>query len=179
MNERIILVEDDTAEREFIGELLEEKGYAVSAFDSASAALTVLRDEDFDLLVTDLMMPGMDGFELIRVLYAKNHREMPVIIMTAYGSTDRAVEAMHLGAFDFITKPVKGDLILITVMRALAWSHLKRENTMLKDQLKGRHESGIMIGFSDALRSILETIRKSRPWMQPFSSKEKVEQARN
>jgi len=159
MNERIILVEDDTAEREFIGELLEEKGYAVSAFDSASAALTVLRDEDFDLLVTDLMMPGMDGFELIRTL-REEHREMPVIIMTAYGSTDRAVEAMHLGAFDFITKPVKGDLILMTVMRALAWSHLKRENTMLKDQLKGRHESGIMIGFSDALRSILETIRK-------------------
>lgn len=159
MKGKILLVEDDPSLRGFIRDLLEESGFYVRAFADGSEAWDAFEADDFDLVLTDLVMPKMDGFELIRRLRQLG-RETAVIIMTAYGSTDCAVEAMHLGAFDFISKPVKADLILMTVVRALAWTHLKRENSILKDRLHDRYEYGRMLGFSDALRNVFDTIRK-------------------
>lgn len=159
MKARILLVEDDNSTRAYLREILEEKAYEVSAVKNGVEAVEIIREKDFDLVITDLMMPGMDGFELIRRIRDGGH-EVAVIIMTAYGSTDRAVEAMHLGAFDFISKPVKADLILMTVARAVSWMHLKRENLYLREKLKDRYEFGRMIGYSDAMRQVFETIRK-------------------
>ncbi|MCX7982173.1 MAG: sigma-54 dependent transcriptional regulator [Syntrophales bacterium] len=159
MKARILLVDDDPSTRTYIKEVLEEKEYEVTAVKNGMEAIEALGDGDFDLIITDLMMPGMDGFELIRHIRALG-REVVVIIMTAYGSTDRAVEAMHLGAFDFISKPVKPDLILMTVARAISWMQLKKENVYLREKLKDRYEFGRMIGYSDAMRQVFETIRK-------------------
>ena len=159
MKAKILLVDDDNATRSFIKEVLEEKDYEVSTVRNGLEAWELMEEKVFDLIITDLMMPQMDGFELIRRIRASD-REVAVIIMTAYGSTDRAVEAMHLGAFDFISKPVKSDLIVMTVARAIAWMKLKKENLYLREKLKDRYEFGRMIGYSDAMRQVFETIRK-------------------
>ena len=159
MRVQILLVEDETSVRELIKEILEEKGYEVTSVGNGLEAMELFSISDFDLVITDLVMPQMDGFELIRQI-RKSGKEVAVIIMTAYGSTDRAVEAMHLGAFDFIAKPVKPDLIVMTVARAVSWMKLKKENIFLKDKLKDRYEYGRMIGYSDAMRQVFETIRK-------------------
>lgn len=159
MMPKILLAEDEKSTRAYIKDILEQKGYLVTEVSNGAQAIKAYDESDFDLVVTDLMMPDVDGFGLLRHV-RESGKGMAVIIMTGYGTTDKAVEAMHLGAFDFIAKPCKPDLIVMTVGRALSWMKLKKENVVLKDRLRDRYDYGKMIGYSDSMRQVLETIKK-------------------
>ncbi len=106
MSERILIVDDEAAIRESLEEALRTDGYEVSGAETGEAALAMLHNESFDLVVTDLKMPGVSGLELLQALRNQG-RETPIIMMTAYGDVDTAVESMRLGAYDFIQKPFK------------------------------------------------------------------------
>ncbi len=159
MNPKILLAEDEKSTRMYINDILEQRGYDVSPFSDGSQAIEAFDEGDFDLVLTDVMMPNANGFDLLRHV-RESGKEIAVIIMTGYGTTDKAVEAMHLGAFDFISKPCKPDLIVMTVSRALSWMKLKKENLQLKDKLKDRYDYGKMVGYSDSMRHVFEIIKK-------------------
>jgi DNA-binding NtrC family response regulator len=128
-------------------------------FPDGAQGISAFDEGEFDLVITDINMPNANGFDLLRHV-RESGKEIAVIIMTGYGTTDKAVEAMHLGAFDFISKPCKPDLIVMTVSRALSWMRLKKENVLLKDKLKDRYDYGKMIGYSESMRHVFETIKK-------------------
>ncbi|MDD5169250.1 MAG: sigma-54 dependent transcriptional regulator [Syntrophales bacterium] len=159
MNHKILLAEDEKSTRSYICDILEQKGYDVIAVSDGAEAIKAFDESDFELVLTDIMMPNANGFELLRHV-RESGKEIAVVIMTGYGTTGKAVEAMHLGAFDFISKPCKPDLIVMTISRALSWMKLKRENVVLKDKLKDRYDYGKMIGYSDSMRHVFETIKK-------------------
>jgi len=113
----------------------------------------------YDIIFTDLMMPNIDGMEVLK--YATQHsRESICMILTGYGTIKNAVEAVKLGAFDYLTKPIKMDEILITLKRALEFRDLKRENQNLKNQLKKKYKFENIIGDSEKMHQIFETIEK-------------------
>ncbi|MDQ5985487.1 MAG: Regulatory protein AtoC [Syntrophus sp. SKADARSKE-3] len=159
MNYKILLAEDEDSNRAYINDILVQKGYDVLAVSDGAKAMEAFDDGDYDLVVTDLMMPNADGFVLLKHV-GDSGKDTAVIMMTGFGTTDKAVEAMHLGAFDFISKPCKPDLIVMTVSRALSWVKLKKENIQLKDKLKDRYNYGKMIGYSDSMRQVYDTIKK-------------------
>ncbi|MCQ4306569.1 sigma-54 dependent transcriptional regulator [Pseudomonas stutzeri] len=116
MAAKILLVEDDRALREALGDTLELGGYAYRAVESAEAALQVLEQESFGLVVSDVNMPGMDGHAL-QALIRQRYPQVPVLLMTAYGAVERAVEAMRQGAVDYLVKPFEPKMLLGLVAR--------------------------------------------------------------
>ena len=127
MAERIVVVEDDRELREFLGEAMAEAGYASTLYSTARDALDALaRGAEADLVVTDLMLPGMHGDELLRELRVRRP-ELNVIIITAFGAIDSAIELVKAGAYDYLTKPFGTDELLLAMGRALAESRLRRE----------------------------------------------------
>jgi len=104
-------------------------------------------------------MPHVDGLQLLEFIQEINPENI-VIIITGHGSVNTAVEAMKLGAFDFITKPMKDDLVALTIERALSYAKLRNENIALKKNLKKRYDFDKMIGYSDGMKKIFDTIEK-------------------
>ncbi len=153
----ILIAEDDDVSRENLSELL--CAYDVHAVSDGIQALKVFHDQKFDLIITDLRMPNMDGMHLLKHIREDDPRAI-VIMITGYGTVNTAVEAMKLGAFDYITKPLKDDLVKLTVERALSYVKLQEENISLKGHLKGKAEFGKMIGYSDQMKKIFQTIQK-------------------
>jgi DNA-binding NtrC family response regulator len=154
---RILIAEDDDISRENLSELL--CAYDVYSVGDGMQALKAFHEEKFDLIITDLRMPNMDGMHLLKHIREDDPRAT-VIMITGYGTVNTAVEAMKLGAFDYITKPLKDDLVKLTVERALSFVKLREENISLKGHIKGKAESGKMIGYSDQMKKIFQTIEK-------------------
>ena len=154
---RILIAEDDDISRENLSELL--CAYDVHSVGDGMQALKAFHEEKFDLIITDLRMPNMDGMHLLKHIREDDPRTT-VIMVTGYGTVNTAVEAMKLGAFDYITKPLKDDLVKLTVERALSYVKLREENISLKGHIKGKAESGKMIGYSDQMKKIFQTIEK-------------------
>ena len=154
---RILIAEDDDISRENLSELL--CAYDVYSVGDGMQALKAFHEEKFDLIITDLRMPNMDGMHLLKHIREDDPRAT-VIMITGYGTVNTAVEAMKLGAFDYITKPLKDDLVKLTVERALSYVKLREENISLKGHIKGKAESGKMIGYSDQMKKIFQTIEK-------------------
>ena len=154
---RILIAEDDDISRENLSELF--CAYDVYSVGDGMQALKAFHEEKFDLIVTDLRMPNMDGMHLLKHIREDDPRAT-VIMITGYGTVHTAVEAMKLGAFDYITKPLKDDLVKLTVERALSYVKLRDENISLKGHIKGKAESGKMIGYSDQMKKIFQTIEK-------------------
>ena len=127
----VLVVDDDAAMREMLTSLLEDGGFAPVPAASAELALRDAKSTDFDAVLSDIRMPGQDGFELLGQL-RELRPETPVILMTAFGSIDSAVEAMRAGAFDYITKPFKRDAVLATLERAFEHRALEAENRRLR-----------------------------------------------
>jgi DNA-binding NtrC family response regulator len=128
---RVLIVDDKEMMRDSVAATLQRAGMTVVAAPNADAALGMLGKHRPDVVLTDLRMPGTDGLGLLEQL--KNYDEsLPVVLMTAYGTVDTAVEAMKLGAFDYITKPFEGDELIITVKRALQHAKLVKENAVLQ-----------------------------------------------
>ncbi len=158
-NARILIAEDHDLSRQNLLELLTSCNYEVTAVSDGKQAMDALLKDKYELIITDLKMPHVDGLKLLEFIMELSPDNL-VILVTGYASVDTAVEAMKLGAFDYVTKPLKDDLVKLTIERALSFARLKEENVALKDHLKRKYDFGKMIGYSDNMKKIFETIEK-------------------
>lgn len=157
----VLVVDDDKATREGLALALRGDYQVLTAAD-AEAALRALTTHAVDLVLTDLRMPGRDGISLLRDIIA-SHPGVPVILLSAYGSVESAVEAMRDGAYDFLTKPVNLDHLELVVRRALRQKNLERQNARLRTQLEGRSALDRLIGSSEAMLAVRERIEQVAP----------------
>jgi DNA-binding NtrC family response regulator len=156
---RLLIVDDDLAMREMLASLFKERGFAVEEAGTAESALERVADADFDVVLSDIQMPGHSGIELVGEL-RRLRPQTPVVLMTAFGSIDSAVEAMRAGAFDYITKPFEPDAVGLAVERALERRALEEENQRLRRAVDRTSALGDLIGQSPAMREIFALIRK-------------------
>ncbi len=156
---RILVVDDEKSMREFLAIMLRKEGYEVIVADGGESALDVLRREQVDLIVTDVRMPRTDGLAVLKAAKDLSPNTV-VLVITAFASTETAVEAMKLGAYDYITKPFKLDEIKLIVANALERKRLRDENLSLKRQLETQRRFERLIGKSPKLLEVLETVRK-------------------
>ncbi len=147
---RICVVDDKAMLRDSIAATLTREDHTVDTFADPATALPEILSGRFDLVLTDLKMPGMSGVEMLKEIRAGGC-EAPVILMTAFGSIQTAVDAMKLGAFDYMQKPFDADVIVVQVERALAHGRLARENEALRTSLADLHTRREMVGDSDAM----------------------------
>lgn len=155
MNNRIIIIEDDRIMRITLEDSLRLAGYDVFTCESLGDFRNAMKDNRFDLIVTDVRLPDGDGIEIL-----KDQPDCPVIIMTAFGTIKDAVEAMKLGAFDYITKPFSLEEFMLLVQKAFEFSALKLENIRLKQDIKRCYGIPSIIGQSPAMRQLLSSIEK-------------------
>jgi len=156
---KILIADDSALNRDNLSQFLIEEGHDIKTAQDGREAIELFLEDKYDLVITDLKMPNIDGLELLKYI-KENNRDNIVIMITGYGTIDIAVEAMRLGAFDFITKPIKQDLVKHSVERALSFAALREENTVLKGQLKDRQDFDKIIGYSDCMKKVFETIDK-------------------
>lgn len=153
MMAHICVVDDKEVIRESVSAALEREHHRVTTFGDPEEALSAVGRPQFDLIITDLKMPKMDGLALIRAI-REAKCETPIIVMTAYGTVSTAVEAMKLGAFDFISKPFEADSLALQVDRALHHHQLRAENEALKVTLADLGREREMIGHSEAMHLV-------------------------
>jgi DNA-binding NtrC family response regulator len=157
---RILVIEDDKTLADYISVVLEEHGFDVALTYNAIEGLDLLKKEKFSLVLTDLIMPcGISGIDVLKEISASKI-EVPVIVVTAFASVETAVEAMKLGAFDYVTKPFNIDELVITINRAIEVAKLKKENTILKEELKKKYSFKGLIGISPKMLKVYEIIEK-------------------
>jgi DNA-binding NtrC family response regulator len=161
MSSRILIVDDDEVSCQLFAETLEQEGYHVDQAHSGDEALALLRDNLHDLLVIDVRMPGLTGLEVTRTVHAKQ-ASLPIIVMTAFGSMETAIEAIHEGAFDFISKPMNLEEIKKTVSRALAQRALQ-DNAQTSGVEVKSEPPGTIIGKSPAVMEVYKTIARVAP----------------
>jgi DNA-binding NtrC family response regulator len=136
MTEKILAVDDEPDMLKLLGMIIREKTpYEIITTNNPLEALERARQDGFSLVIADLKMPGLDGMELLETIKQVDE-DIPVIIVTAYGTMESAVETMEKGGFDFITKPFKKEQILYTIDKALKWRRLVLENKSLKKRLE-------------------------------------------
>ncbi|HEY3308655.1 MAG TPA: sigma-54 dependent transcriptional regulator [Desulfuromonadaceae bacterium] len=162
MKARILIADDELSMREFLTILLEREGYQVSSASSAEEALDLLDSSLFDLIISDVQMPGLGGIELLARVKATTP-ETAVLMITAFSAAEQAVEAMKLGAYDYISKPFKIEEIKLLVKNALEKGELKRENSILKQNIQERDSFCGIIGFSPKMKEIFGLIQKVAP----------------
>jgi len=156
---KILIAEDNELNRDNLMQLLTEQGHTVKTVCDGREGIEAFLEDKFDLVITDLRMPNVDGLEFLK--YIKNsNRDNLVIMITGYGTINSAVESMKLGAFDFITKPIKEDLVKLSVNRAMSFAQLRDENISLKEHLKERQNFDKMIGYSDCMKKVFDIINK-------------------
>jgi two-component system response regulator PilR (NtrC family) len=155
---RILVVDDESSMRQLLEIALGKEGYRVKAADSGQKAVKVLGKDSFDLVISDIRMPDMTGVEVLRTVKELNP-EIPVIMITAYASTETAVEALRLGAYDYITKPFKIEELKNTISNALERRRLKEEVTHLKRAFRDKHGVDSMIGKSPKMNELYEQIQ--------------------
>jgi len=154
---RILIVEDDPALCELLEESLVRRGHRVLSARGAGAAGEILHREEIDVVLTDLNMPGPSGIDLCTELSA-NRPDLPVVIMTAFGSLETAIAALRAGAYDFVTKPIDIDLLGFSLERALRHRQMQEKIRLLKDQVRLRRPQGELTGESPALEKVREQI---------------------
>jgi len=157
--DRILIVDDEKNYLLVLSALLEGEGYEVETAPSGARALALVEEDEPDLVITDMRMPRMSGVELIRELKARNP-DLPVIVMTAFGTVENAVEAMKAGALDYITKPFENQELLLTVERALKMRRLMTQNQLLREELKRGRGFEEIIGESKPMREVFSLVEK-------------------
>ena len=160
--ESILIVDDEKHYPMIIGEVLAEEGYTTFTASSGMEALDILNTQIIDLVLSDVKMPGMSGIDLMEK--AKEIKpDLPVIIMTAFGSVEKAVEAMHKGAYTFILKPFENEALIAHIAKALSIYKIVRENARLKDAIRTRYQFDNIIGKSKPMQELYEIIKKVAP----------------
>jgi two-component system NtrC family response regulator len=157
--ETILIVDDEKNYLLVLEALLVDAGYEVITSGSATEALEIAMSHDLDLVITDMRMPGLDGMEFLAQLRSRQP-DLPVIMMTAYATVEKAVEAMKRGAFDYITKPFKNEELILTIRKAIEMHRLKQENRLLSRELQERFKFGNIVGKSKVMRQVYEIIEK-------------------
>jgi two-component system NtrC family response regulator len=159
---KILVADDDESLRRVMEFNLKQEGYDVKAVADGAQALERLKNERFDLLLSDMKMPGLSGLELLmRAL--ELDREIKVILITAYATVQQAVEAVKLGAFDYVTKPFEKEELSVTIQKALQFKHLEAENIELRSRLDGADYVKGIIGTSAAIKNVLSLLDKVAP----------------
>jgi two-component system, NtrC family, response regulator len=157
--ETILVVDDEKNYLLVLKELLGEEGYEVLTAQSASEALNLFHETELDLVITDMRMPGMSGMDLLSALRDRDPH-LPVIMMTAFATVEKAVEAMKKGAYDYIMKPFDNEALKKTVVKALAMGRVIKENRLLSRELKEKFGPTDLIGNSYPMRQVRELILK-------------------
>jgi two-component system response regulator PilR (NtrC family) len=158
----IHLIDDEPIIHDVLGQLLASEGYQVEISASGEEALEKFREQRYDLVLLDLLMPGLDGLEVLKQI-KRIDPEALVIIITAYASVESALTAMKMGAYDYIQKPFKNDELLMTIARALEHRQLQKENVRLRDELKKKFSFSNIIGKSPAMLNVFELIKTAAP----------------
>jgi len=151
----ILLIDDDDSLRRVMEFSLTESGYRVQTAASGEEGLRLFEKDSFDAVITDITMPGMNGMEVLAKVRHQDAR-LPVVIITAYGTIESAVEAMKQGAFDYITKPFNRDELRLTLERALTMRRLEEENVELRAEVRGRYCFDSIVGSSEKIRETLD-----------------------
>ncbi len=159
MSKSILIVEDEETLRESIKRIFTKEGYAVDAAESAERGLALLETNVYDVIISDIILPGMDGIEML----TRVREQMPdqiFIVITAYASLDTSVKALRAGAYDYIMKPIIHEEIKQIVRNALRQKSLQTENVLLKREIGKDYDFSSIIGESPALKAILDEVRK-------------------
>jgi two-component system NtrC family response regulator len=160
--ETVLIVDDEKNYPHILSAVLEEEGFEALTAHSGHEALEILEDAEVDLVLTDMKMPAMDGMELLERVKAKE-LDIPVIMMTAHGTVDKAVEAMQKGAYTYILKPFDNERLVIYVNKAIAMYRVVKENRQLRNAVELQYSFGNIIGKSKVMQDVFETIRKVAP----------------
>lgn len=157
---RILVVDDEKSMREFLSIMLKKDGYVVAAAGGGEEALEIIRQEPFDVVITDVRMPRVDGLQILKAVKDAS-LDTAVIMISAFSSTETAVEAMKLGAYDYITKPFKVDEVKVIVKNALERKRLLDENIRLQNLVANfQHRFEGIIAKSHSMKGVFETIQK-------------------
>lgn len=159
MKAKILVVDDEMAIRKALMKFLSANDYQVDGAGDGAEAIEMVKNEIYDLVISDLKMPNMSGIELIRQVRTINSSIL-VIIMTGFGTIESAVEAVKEGAFHYITKPFELDDVAMLVEKALAFRQIKSENEILKKQVREKYHFENIIGCSDNLKKVFEIVKK-------------------
>ncbi len=154
MKEKILIVDDEKGILDTVSEILQDEGYYTFVCEDGKNALEILDKETIDLVFLDVWLPGMSGIDVLKCIKEK-HSEIPIIMISGHGKIELAVQAVKLGAFDFLEKPLSIDRIILTAERALQFKKLESENIKLKSTLLKRYE---LIGNSPKMRELKEKI---------------------
>ena len=158
MSDKILIVDDEPSNRNILRQELSHKGYAVETANDGSEALRKVESGPPDLIILDYMMPGLSGLEVLKEI-RRREDDTPVIMITAYGTVERGVQAMKDGAYDFITRPFEPDHIALIVQKALERQRLKREVEVLSEEIGQRYH--LIIGSSPKMSQVAELAKKA------------------
>ena len=158
MAERILIVDDEIDMLELLKRIIEDKtDYQVVITPDPLAVPQILEENIIDLVITDLRMPGQNGLELLEIIRGKDN-QIPIVILTAYGTIESAVEAMQKGAFSYITKPFKKEEILLTIEKAFNFQRLTKENLSLRNELEEKLKFPFLVGQSPIMEKVYQRI---------------------
>src|SRR6267142_4077447 len=157
--EKILVVDDEQSMAQFLAIVLRKEGYQVSTVSNGKDALEKVKAEPFDVVITDIKMPGMDGIQLLQQI-KKHDPSLPVVIMTAYASQQSAIDSVNQGAFQYLIKNAKNDEIKLVVRNALEMRKVRQENQYLKRELKRGHDGKTIIGTSEEMVRVFKMVEK-------------------
>ncbi|MBW2175348.1 MAG: sigma-54-dependent Fis family transcriptional regulator [Deltaproteobacteria bacterium] len=160
--ETILIVDDEKNYPPILAAVMEEEGFEALMANSGEEALNILKHSDVDLVLTDMKMPSMDGIALLENVKKKDP-ELPVIMMTAHGTVEKAVEAMQKGAYSYIMKPFDNESLILYVNKAISMYRVIKENRRLRQTVKSQYSFGNIIGKSKKMQDVFEIIRKVAP----------------
>lgn len=159
MKPRILVVDDEESIREFLEIMLKKEGYEVTCAEDGIKAKDILSKRAFDMVISDLQMPNMTGIELLKYV-REVYPEMVFMLITAFGTTESAVEAMKMGAYDYLTKPFKIDEVRINIQNALRTKSLEVENRVLKKELTKEYSFQSLVGNSEPMHRIFDLVKR-------------------
>jgi len=157
--EKILVVDDEQSMAQFLGIVLRKEGYHVVTANNGRDALDKVKAENFNVVITDIKMPGMDGIQLLQGV-KKHDPSLPVVIMTAYASQQSAIDAVNLGAFQYLIKNAKNDEIKLVVRNAIEMRRVRAENLYLKRELRRGHDEKTIIGSSEEMTRVFKMVEK-------------------
>ncbi|MBU1566393.1 MAG: sigma-54 dependent transcriptional regulator, partial [Proteobacteria bacterium] len=158
----ILVVDDEPNYLVVLSELLKDEGFEVFTAADGLAGLKIIDAVDLDIVITDMQMPGMNGLQLLDKIKEKN-QDLPVVVITAFAEVDKAVQAMQAGAFNYLAKPFSNEELIITLKKAAHHYSLIRENSRLRDEIKGKNGFGGMVGKNPKMLQVYQLIEKVAP----------------
>src|SRR5271170_7011051 len=176
--QRILIIDDEAAIRESLETLLSIEGYMVEMAVNGEEGLDRIEQNSYDLVLLDLALPGKNGLEILHLI-RERQPALPVIMITAYGKVDNVVDAIRIGAQNFVQKPWDNEKLLADIRSAIGRYHAEEENIQLKRAFKQRYNFSNIIGKSEPMLRIFDLVAQVAPAVRPCSFKGKAAPARN